>query len=218
MGFIASETSGTRSEREQIPEGAHIARCYGVVDIGTQEVEWQGNKKLQRKGVIFWEIPSERIEYEKDGEEVNAPRVINQKYTITLGEKGNLRRDLEAWRGKKFTAEELSGFDLQNLLGVPAYLQVVHREHNGKTYANVNGLMPLPKDMTCPPQENPTMYFTFEEDVPLAEAKIYDWLKEEAAKSIEGQEQAGNVPPVDPAEFPVEDGTRPCSAEDNLPF
>jgi hypothetical protein len=31
------------------------------------------------------------------------------QYTLTLAEKGNRRPMLEAWRGRKFTAQELEG-------------------------------------------------------------------------------------------------------------
>jgi len=38
--------------------------------------------------------------------------MISKRYTMSLGEQSTLRKDLESWRGKKFTPEELQGFDL----------------------------------------------------------------------------------------------------------
>src|SRR3990167_2490369 len=63
-------------------------------------------------------------------------------------EKANLRKHLEAWRGKKFTKEELDGFDVEKLLGVNCQLQVIHNlSDNGGTFANVQAIVPLGKGM-----------------------------------------------------------------------
>jgi len=35
--------------RELCPEGTHAAVCTGVIDYGTQIVEFQGNEKKQKK-------------------------------------------------------------------------------------------------------------------------------------------------------------------------
>jgi hypothetical protein len=36
--------------------------------------------------------------------------------TVSLASNGNLKPLLESWRGKKFTKEELVGFDLKTIL------------------------------------------------------------------------------------------------------
>jgi hypothetical protein len=66
-----------------------------------------------------------------------------KRYTLSLHEKANLRRELETWRGKKFTAEEGEGFDLEKLLGANCQLQVIHNEKDdGTVYANVQAIVP----------------------------------------------------------------------------
>jgi hypothetical protein len=45
------------SEFELTPAGTHIGRCYRVVDLGTQLVEFQGEHKKQHKIMISWELP-----------------------------------------------------------------------------------------------------------------------------------------------------------------
>ena len=58
----------------------------------------------------------------------------------------NLRKDLEAWRGKAFTSEELNGFDLVNILNVPCQMQIITKERKGKSDVNdISGIMSLPK-------------------------------------------------------------------------
>jgi len=75
----------------------------------------------------------------------NRPYLVHKRYTCSLHEKSGLCKDLEAWRGKPFTPEELLGFDLENLLGKPCMLSVIHVERNGSTYANVSGVMKSPR-------------------------------------------------------------------------
>jgi hypothetical protein len=62
---------------------------------------------------------------------------------------GNLRPMLEAWRGRKFTPQELEGFDLERLLGVSCQLQLVHvLTDRGGLFANVQAVVPLGRGMT----------------------------------------------------------------------
>src|SRR5208337_1405024 len=70
-----------------------------------------------------------------------------KRYTLSLHEKAALRKDLESWRGRTFTEEELKGFDVENVLDVPCLLNVIHNGTSGTVYANVSGIMKLPKSM-----------------------------------------------------------------------
>lgn len=135
-----------------VSEGAHIAICISVIDLGLQTVQWQGTIKELRKVMLTWEIPDETIQV--DGEE--RPRVISKEYTLSLGDKAKLREHLEAWRGKKFSDDELDGFDLQNILGKPCLLQVLHNERG---YANISAVMSVPKGTSVTPTGTELTYF-----------------------------------------------------------
>lgn len=76
--------------------------------------------------------------------------VVSKRFTASLHAKAALRGFLEAWRGRPFTADELRGFDLKTLLGVPCLLGVVHNDKDGRTYANISSVMRLPKGMQAP--------------------------------------------------------------------
>jgi len=132
-----------------------------VVDLGKQRKEWQGQERVRPEIFIRWELPNERLEWtDKDGNPKEGPRVIGQTYTLALNDRANLRRDLEAWRGRAFTAEELAGFDVAKLLGAPCMVTVTHSEKQGRTYANVTGVTGLPKGMPKPerPELDPLLY------------------------------------------------------------
>ena len=132
MSLTVKATGG--GDFELTPEGAYIARCIKVIDLGTQTTTGQYGTKSQKKVMVTWELLDDDVKM-KDGK----PFAANQFYTASLHEKSQLRKDLEAWRGKKFTDDELAGFDLNNVLGTYCYLQVVHSADG--QYANINSIM-----------------------------------------------------------------------------
>jgi hypothetical protein len=182
-----------QKEFEKVPEGSHIARCIKIIDLGTQVTEWAGVEKLTPKAVIVWEIPGERIQYtNKDGKEVEAPMTISSKYTVSLAPKANIRAVLESWRGKAFTQEELDGFNISKVLGVPCMLSIVHEpsKDGTKIYANVSSVMKLPKGIECPPQENPSIIY----DIDAHDQAIFDSLPKYYQEQInQSQERLVNV-------------------------
>jgi hypothetical protein len=150
MAIIASDNGGG-GDYSPVPQGTHVAICNMVVDLGKQRKEWQGQERIRPEIFLRWELPNERLEWtDKDGNAKEGPRVIGQTYTLALNDRANLRRDLEAWLGRAFTAEELAGFDVAKLLGVPCMVTVTHAEKQGRVYANVTGVTGLPKGMPKP--------------------------------------------------------------------
>lgn len=164
-------TAGDSKEFELCPPGNHVARCYSVVDLGYQDTEWQGVHKSVRKVRISWELPNELMD---DGR----PFSVSANYTLSLGEKANLRRDLQSWRGRAFTEEELRGFDIESVAGVPAMVNVVHNTgRDGRTYANVGSISPLPKGLECPPAVNDVLVFSTDDFNPEEWDSLPEWLQ-----------------------------------------
>ena len=153
------------------PEGTHVARCYSLVELGTQPGMKQG--KWSRKIRIAWELPEEITETE-DGK---MPMVVGQTYTISLNEKATLRRDLESWRGRAFTTEELKGFDLCALLGKPCMLTIVHVDKDGNKRAKINSVSKLPKSVTCPPQVHPNQEYTVDQGPGGCFHQLPEWIQ-----------------------------------------
>lgn len=126
------------SQFDPAPEGLHAAVCVDVWDEWTEErpAEWGGG--LMDKTRIVWMI-------EEANPKTNKPFEVSQIYTLSLHEKSNLCKHLEAWRGRKFSDEEKRGFDLEKLIGANCQLQVIHRVTEGGTYANVQAIVPPAK-------------------------------------------------------------------------
>lgn len=123
------------------PPGTHSAVCCDVVDLGELKVSFGGKEKMQHKVAIKWQL----------GEDMpnGKPFIASKRYTLSLHEKSSLRKDLESWRGKKFTDAELEGFDLEVLLSIPALLNIIEEKKAGETYSNVASIMRLPKGMVA---------------------------------------------------------------------
>lgn len=136
MGSTVS--SKGESSFELIPPGTHYAVCTRVLNLGEQKTNFGASPKH----FIGFDIPAVRVDWEKDGVKHEGPGFIGARYTSSLSPKAILRQHLEAWRGRAFNEEELSGFDLFNLLGVSAMISVTHTE-DGK-YANINAIMGMP--------------------------------------------------------------------------
>jgi len=166
MTIIA--TSDKESTFEPVPEGVHLAVCYGVVDLGDQYSEQF--KNTARKIQLLWEFPFETYT-NKEG--IEKPRFISREYTLSLGEKANLRKDLTAWRNKAFTEAELAGFDLQNILGKACQISIIHKESNGSKRANIAGIMALTKGTKTPELINELIYFDLDSGETIDTLDIY---------------------------------------------
>lgn len=168
-------TEGNGKPFEKHPAGTPVATLIRIIDMGTQEINWQGAAKLSHKIRFVWESS----ELMADGR----PFLVQREFTASLNSKGNLRPFLEGWRGRSFTDEELAGFDPKVLIGMPCLLSLVE---DGE-YTNVNAAMRLPKGMEAPKIVNETFLFSLAEFDINVFNKLSDKMKEKIMKSPEYQ-------------------------------
>jgi len=179
MGLTVNEGASFK----QVEPGTYAARCIKIIDLGTQTVKdfnHPEQTKEKHQVMITWELPGEII---PDGDFSGQPYGVSRFYTATLGEKSNLRKDLEAWRGRNFTEEELAGFSLKNILGKPCMVSVVHSK-NGK--AQVKAVLALIKGMTVPPAINPLLSFDIDTD---GFTEKFDSLSDGIKRMIHGSKE-----------------------------
>ena len=173
--------------REQTPEGCYAARCFGIAELGVQTSEYLGEVKQGPEILFFFEIPSETITYEKDGETITAPRVINLRLKNSMHEKAKMRAVLGQWRGKPFSDEETSKFSPEKVLGSVCQLSVAH---NKKGYANISSLAPLMKGIKVDDQVNPTINFGISDlNNPEEFGKLYPWVQKIVMESEEAKKK-----------------------------
>lgn len=193
------------------PAGNHIARCYQMIEIGTETNEYQGEVKKQHKVRLVWELPNERETF--DPAKGEQPFSIGKDYTLSMHEKSTLRHDLKSWRGKDFTEAEAKSFDITRLMGVPCMLNVIHepKKDGSGMRAKVAGISPLPKGMTAPAAVNANFVLSFDDaDFDQKFQTLPDWLRQRIEVTPEFQNLVSG-PPAEPLK-PMPAGN------DDLPF
>lgn len=164
-------TGESNKSYEPIPLGPQQAVCAFVEDIGTHEGSYQGKPIARRQVVICWEL----AETMTQGEGAGKPFLVSKFYTLSLNEKATLRHDLNAWRGRDFTEEELKGFDLESIIGVNCMLNMVeHKKQDGSVTQKIGSIMPPMKNM--------------QKIIPV-NTKPPAWIQKKREESIEHREQ-----------------------------
>jgi len=189
MGLIVKGTA-------QLAEGTYAAVCTGVVDIGTQLNEFYGKKRDEV--LIIWTLPDELIEVE--GEML--PRQVNNTYSATISGASRLRALLEGWRGKRFTNEELEGFDLRNILGTSCFVTVKRGVSKaGKEYINVESVSRFPKGVRPLDTGVEPILYCIEDDWAFEELQtLPEWIQNrvKASEQYKAFVNGGEVPEEDP--------------------
>lgn len=208
MTFVARNTGG---DFTPAPQGTHIARCVQLIDLGTQYSEFY--KKSARKLLVGWELPGEK---KPDTDDVF---LVWKRYTLSLSDNAHLRRDLEGWRGKKFTAEELQAFDVLKVLGHGCLLSIVHDERDGTKYTNVQSVSALTKGTKCPERINDLLEF----DVDNPNWEAFNLLSERLQETINNSaERKAATAAADARTEPTGQGEddlqRQMEEADDIPF
>jgi hypothetical protein len=186
MAIIASKSG--EGDFELVPADSYAAVCYRVLDLGTQQTEFDGVIKHAHKIMVSWELDCKMA----DGR----PFSTHKRYTLSLHDKATLRHDLESWRGRPFTVEEEDGFDVAKLIGAPCLMQIIHNQKGGKTYANISSIMKLPKGMAAPVMVNEPINFSLDEFDAEVFNKLSESLRSTIAKSPEYAESAKPKQPI----------------------
>lgn len=198
---------------ELAPADTHIATCYRIIDLGTQQFEWEGKVSRTHQIIISWELAAMM----EDGK----PFTMHKYYNYSFNEKANLRKDLESWRGLPFSEAEMKKFKLCHLFKVPCLMGVVHENKGGKTRAKASSIVKLPKGMPAPALINPTVDFDLGEFDQAIYDSLPDGIKEKIALSPEYQEIKGKRPseeiPHDPTPDPSGYGAS-GHLNDEIPF
>jgi len=246
MGLTVSSGGG---DYENLTPGRYKAACYKIVDMGSRMESFQGQPEKKRATVyIYWEVT--HMQMGNDGEEFwddiamtdGRPFSIGKKYTASLNENSTLHRDLKSWRGKPFSAEELAGFDIKNVLGVTCELEVIpYKTQDGSERTKVEGV--YKPDGGAKRVETSNEQVIFDIDVYCEEftgqsseeskamcdvlEDCAPWMKEEIDNSLEvkaAQEKGGRSAPPPASQggglsdFKKDDDDDEPEPEEDIPF
>jgi len=209
MSFFVEDKGG---QFTNCPAGMHLGRCYRVIDLGTQKSVFKGQTKFLHKVRLIWEIHGTDDNGKQIAMNDGRPFSISKNYTLSWSDKANLRIDLQSWRGRPFTHEEMRRFDLKNILGAWCMLNVIETiGTDGRTYTNVDSVTPVPpiiKQNGIPEGVNKLEIFNMDNpDLEMFES-FHDRLKETIRQSpewakIESKNTA--APAGEPADESFED-------------
>lgn len=179
--------------------------CVDVIYLGRKIEQYPGKpiREAEKASLVF--ASGERQEA-KDG----APgelALVTVEMTLSMNEKANMRKFLESWRGRAYTAEQAdAGVPLDKLHGHSALISVQHiTTSKGRKFAKVVSISPLPKAMPAPDAAIMNEY---------TRPKFFEDRKAEYAKQVATHRAAVGVGgDGDPG--PVPDG---LDEDDDLPF
>lgn len=205
-----AKESGT--DFKPVSEGTKMARCYGVIGLGTQPSDNPKYKPSYRV-LILWEIPEEVYEFE--GKEI--PMTIMKEYSASLGKKtkpSNLRKDLDSWRGRPFTEEEAAGFPIEKIINAPCMLSIVHYQKRDMAIgAKIIAITGVHKSMQVPELTRETLHYEIDFGKGDQFKALPEWIQSKISRCIEWCPSSQAVPEaaaeVEPE--PVEDDGVPFS-------
>jgi len=132
-----------------LPEGGtHVARCVKIIDLGTQETEFEGKKGKAKKVQFSFELIGQTYLFDEGGEdEKEVPFIVHKEYTASIGAKANLAKDLASWLGKKLDPKV--PFKPEVLLGKECQVVVLIEtsKKSGEDYAKIGAIMAVPAKM-----------------------------------------------------------------------
>jgi hypothetical protein len=189
MSFKARQISN--GDFKPIDVGVHRAVSYLMIDLGLQ-----GGGKFEPayKLALGFQLP-DNLSDKGD------PLTIVQTYTCSMNKKANLRKLIESWFGKAFPTEEAANeFDLQNLLGRPAFVNVTHTERGGRVYANISTVTGIPASVEKPALKGEAIFYSESMDPPersKAYAQIPEWLRKKVDEQLRPGTEKAAAPDTD---------------------
>lgn len=193
---IVARNEGTKFKAH--PEGQFISQCVDTINLGEKVEEYPGTPtKVVPKCALVFRTGEKN---EDTGEYID----ISREFTISMGEKSNLRKFLEQWRGKPYSEDAIKeGVPLHKLTGNHGLLTVARKTSgSGRTYGIISACVGLPKQLA----DHATAYPDYER------AEYWETRKKEYAAAVEAfmNEHSSGRQEAPPAS--------PFDDDDDLPF
>lgn len=125
------------------PEGQFVAQCVDVIDLGEKLRAFAD--KPPRLTPMCALVFRTGARSDDTGDYID----VSQEFAVSMSDKANLRKFLEAWRGKKYTQEQAEqGVPLHKLESQFALVTIAHSEPtNDRVYANITSCVGVPEQM-----------------------------------------------------------------------
>lgn len=141
--LLSTKPSNQTRDFKPVPAGSHLGRLYKIVDIGTQQGEWQGKATYSRKMIFYFELHGEDDKGQPLTNDDGKPLIVTKYYNASLSEKSTLRKHLQAWLNIDFNNMP-QGFEVRSILGKFAMVNVINYSKEGKQKSAIDGLTAVP--------------------------------------------------------------------------
>ena len=163
MSAWKQKASKGGGDYEKAPAGNHPAVLVAMIDMGTQENEFNGEVKEQHRVFWVWELVNEKTK-------AGGNHLIGMDLTFSLNDKAKMRAFIEARIGRPIRDDE--EYDIAGELGQPCLLNVV--EKNG--YPKVAGVSAVPKGMTVASPAHPLTSWHLDEFEKTGTISLPNWI------------------------------------------
>jgi len=145
MYLTVSKTQ--KSEFKPVPAGTHLGRLYRIIDLGTQQGEWQGKITNQHKVIFYFELFGEDETGAPLTKDDGKPLIITKYYNFSLDERSTFRKHLQSWLKINFeTFSPDEKFYLKDILGKYAMISVSqYKGKNNEIRSGLDSLMAVPQ-------------------------------------------------------------------------
>lgn len=194
-----------------VEPGVYTAVCVYSIDLGDQLREYEGRSRgYQPQLCLGFELVGETMDIDGRTE----PRTLRRTFRISSGKNSGLRKFIEAWMGQRFpTDEAFALLNTDELVGLPAQLSIALSE--GGEYANIEGIMQLPRGMSLPQPRSPLLRFNIEPWDEDAFRSLPGWAQERIRQSAQYRKRCL---PTDLVDFPPPPSPAPSVCEGGCPI
>jgi hypothetical protein len=171
---------GAKRERKMVPEGSHVSRLYGCIDLGTQETYYGPKRQL----ALLFEFPDHTHVFRE--EEGPQPLGRTKIVTASLNEKSILLKILQGVNGKAFTEKDkANGISIDSMIGRACLISVSHNKgKDGNMYDNIEGVTALPAGLPVKDQVNESFVYEITSGNKNWD-RVPEWMKEKIKSSPE---------------------------------
>lgn len=144
MYLTASKSAPKQTAFKPVPAGTHLGRLYRLVDIGTQQGEWEGKITTQRKIIFYFELFGEDESGQPLVRDDGKPMIVTKYYNRTMHEKSTMRKHLQAWLKLDFDNLD-EPFFMGDLLGKYAMVSISnYKSKANEVKASIDSLSAVP--------------------------------------------------------------------------
>lgn len=183
---------GTESKFKPHPDGQYVGQCVDTIDLGEHVHTFAGDDSyLEQRCALVFRTGEKNPD---TGEYID----VNKEFTVSMGDRANLRKFLEQWRGKAYTVDQIkAGVSLDRLTGNPGLLTIAQKPNKAGTriYAEITACVGIPKQMAS----SVAQYDDYER------ADFWQTRKAEYAAEVAKFRAAAGAIPADEEAPPIDD-------------